>query len=60
MYDCLLSKENKKFREEVRTFVKNAVHPSLLKKMDKMGRKNAFKSEYINENDFRWSIKSST
>ena len=35
MYDYLLSEENKKFREEVRVFVKNAVPPSLLKKMDK-------------------------
>ena len=34
MYDYLLSEENKKFREEVRQFVKEAVHPSLLKKMD--------------------------
>jgi len=35
MYDYLISKENKKFREEVREFVKNAVPPSLLKKMDR-------------------------
>jgi len=35
MYDYLLSDENIKFREEVRTFVKNAVTPSLLKQMDK-------------------------
>jgi len=35
MYDYLLSDENIKLREEVRTFVKNAVPPSLLKKMDK-------------------------
>jgi acyl-CoA dehydrogenase len=35
MYDYLLTDENKKFREEVRTLVKNAVTPSLLKKMDK-------------------------
>ncbi len=34
MYDYLLSEENKKFREEVREFVKNEVPPSLLKKMD--------------------------
>ncbi|MFW9900963.1 MAG: acyl-CoA dehydrogenase family protein [Candidatus Thorarchaeota archaeon] len=35
MYDYLLSEENKLFREEVQTFVKNAVTPSLLKKMDR-------------------------
>lgn len=35
MYDYLLSEENKKFREEVREFVKNAVSPTLLRKMDK-------------------------
>lgn len=35
MYDYLLSDENINFREEVRTFVKNAVTPSLLKGMDK-------------------------
>ncbi|MFX1366880.1 MAG: acyl-CoA dehydrogenase family protein, partial [Promethearchaeota archaeon] len=35
MYDYLLSNENKKFREEVRKFVKSTVPPSLLKKMDK-------------------------
>ncbi len=35
MYDYLLSDENIKLREEVRTFVKNAVPPSLLKGMDK-------------------------
>ncbi|MFX0187498.1 MAG: acyl-CoA dehydrogenase family protein [Candidatus Hodarchaeota archaeon] len=35
MYDYLLSEENKRFREEVREFVKNEVPPSLLKKMDK-------------------------
>jgi len=35
MYDYLLSDENVKLREEVRTFVKNAVPPSLLKGMDK-------------------------
>lgn len=35
MYDYLLNEENKKFREEVREFVKNAVPPSLLKQMDK-------------------------
>ena len=35
MYDYLLSDENINFREEVRTFVKNAVTPSLLKQMDK-------------------------
>ncbi|MFX1328576.1 MAG: acyl-CoA dehydrogenase family protein [Promethearchaeota archaeon] len=35
MYDYLLSEENKKFREEVRQFVKESVKPSLLKKMDK-------------------------
>ncbi|MFX0020879.1 MAG: acyl-CoA dehydrogenase family protein [Candidatus Hermodarchaeota archaeon] len=34
MYDYLLTEENKKFREEVRTFVKSAVAPSLLKKLD--------------------------
>ncbi|MFX0073781.1 MAG: acyl-CoA dehydrogenase family protein [Candidatus Hermodarchaeota archaeon] len=35
MYDYLLSEEYKKFKEEVREFVKNEVPPSLLKKMDK-------------------------
>ena len=35
MYDYLLSEENKKLKEEVREFVKTAVPPSLLKKMDK-------------------------
>ncbi len=35
MYDYLLSDENIKLREEVRTFVKNAVPPSLLRGMDK-------------------------
>ncbi|MFW9899578.1 MAG: acyl-CoA dehydrogenase family protein [Candidatus Thorarchaeota archaeon] len=35
MYDYLLSEENKRFREEIREFVKNEVPPSLLKKMDK-------------------------
>ncbi|GAH15663.1 unnamed protein product, partial [marine sediment metagenome] len=35
MYDYLLSEENIKFRAEVREFVKSAVPPSLLKKMDK-------------------------
>jgi alkylation response protein AidB-like acyl-CoA dehydrogenase len=35
LYDYLLTEENKKFREEVREFVKNAVSPSLLKQMDK-------------------------
>ncbi len=35
MYDYLISKENKNFRDEVRHFVKESVHPSLLKKMDK-------------------------
>ena len=35
MYDYLLSEENKKFREEVQQFVKDAVPPSLLRKMDK-------------------------
>ncbi|MFX1411666.1 MAG: acyl-CoA dehydrogenase family protein [Promethearchaeota archaeon] len=35
MYDYLLSEKNKKFREEVRQFVKNSVPPSLLKKMDR-------------------------
>jgi len=34
MYDYLLSEENKKFREEVQQFVKDAVPPSLLRKMD--------------------------
>ncbi len=34
MYDYLLSEENKKFREEVQQFVKEAVSPSLLRKMD--------------------------
>ena len=34
MYDYLLSEENKKFKEEVREFVKNEVPPSLLRKMD--------------------------
>jgi len=35
MYDYLLSEENRLFRDEVREFVKNAVPPSLLKKLDK-------------------------
>jgi acyl-CoA dehydrogenase len=35
MYDYVLSEESRRFREEVRTFVKNAVTPTLLKKMDK-------------------------
>ncbi|MFX0038570.1 MAG: acyl-CoA dehydrogenase family protein [Promethearchaeota archaeon] len=35
MYDYLISEENKRFRDEVRTFVKSSVPPSLLKKMDK-------------------------
>ena len=35
MYDYLINEENKKLREEVREFVKTAVSPSLLKKMDK-------------------------
>jgi acyl-CoA dehydrogenase len=35
MYDYLLSEEYKKLKQEVREFVKNAVPPSLLKKMDK-------------------------
>ncbi|TFG07339.1 MAG: acyl-CoA dehydrogenase [Promethearchaeota archaeon] len=35
MYDYLLSEEYKKFKEEVREFVKNEVPHSLLKKMDK-------------------------
>ena len=35
MYDYLLSEENRKFRDEVREFVRNAVPPSLLKKLDK-------------------------
>ncbi|MBY8983483.1 MAG: acyl-CoA/acyl-ACP dehydrogenase [Candidatus Lokiarchaeota archaeon] len=35
MYDYLLSEDNRKFRDEVREFVKNAVPPSLLKKLDK-------------------------
>jgi alkylation response protein AidB-like acyl-CoA dehydrogenase len=35
VYDNLLSNENKKFKEEVRQFVKDAVPPSLLRKMDK-------------------------
>ncbi|MHA1476990.1 MAG: acyl-CoA dehydrogenase family protein, partial [Promethearchaeota archaeon] len=35
MYDYLLSEENTKFRDEVREFVKSAIPPSLLKKMDK-------------------------
>ncbi len=34
MYDYLLSEEYKKFKEEVREFVKTEVPPSLLKKMD--------------------------
>jgi len=34
MYDYLLSEKSKKFREEVQEFVKDAVHPSLLRKMD--------------------------
>ncbi|MFX1315672.1 MAG: acyl-CoA dehydrogenase family protein [Promethearchaeota archaeon] len=34
MYEYLLSEENKKFREEIREFVKNSVPSSLLKKMD--------------------------
>ncbi len=35
MYDYLLSEDNRKFRDEVREFVKDAVPPSLLKKLDK-------------------------
>ena len=35
MYDHLLSEEYKKFKEEVRDFVKNQVPHSMLKKMDK-------------------------
>jgi alkylation response protein AidB-like acyl-CoA dehydrogenase len=35
LYDYLLTEENKKFREEVREFVKKAVPPSLLKQMDR-------------------------
>lgn len=35
MYDYLLNEENRKLREEVREFVKGAVSPSLLKRMDK-------------------------
>ncbi|MFX1259360.1 MAG: acyl-CoA dehydrogenase family protein [Promethearchaeota archaeon] len=35
MYDYLISEENKKLREEVREFVKNAVSPSLIKEMDR-------------------------
>ncbi|MHA1669727.1 MAG: acyl-CoA dehydrogenase family protein [Promethearchaeota archaeon] len=35
MYDYLINEENKKFKEEVREFVKKAVPPSLLKQMDK-------------------------
>ncbi len=35
MYEYLLSEENKEFREEVRQFVKEAVPPLLLKKMDR-------------------------
>ncbi|MHA1241879.1 MAG: acyl-CoA dehydrogenase family protein, partial [Promethearchaeota archaeon] len=35
MYDYLISEENLKFRDEVREFVKSAVSPSLIKKMDK-------------------------
>jgi len=34
MYDYLLSEKSKKFREEVQEFVKDAVHPSLVRKMD--------------------------
>jgi alkylation response protein AidB-like acyl-CoA dehydrogenase len=35
MYDYILSEDHKKFRDEIREFVKDAVPPSLLKKMDK-------------------------
>ncbi len=35
LYDYLLSEDNKKFREEVRVFVKNAIPHSLVRKMDK-------------------------
>lgn len=35
MFDYLINEKNKKFREEVQEFVKDAVTPSLLKKMDK-------------------------
>jgi acyl-CoA dehydrogenase len=46
MYDYLLSDENKKFKEEVREFVKDAVPPSLLKKMDK--DEIQYPSEWLN------------
>ncbi|MFX1321435.1 MAG: acyl-CoA dehydrogenase family protein [Promethearchaeota archaeon] len=46
MYDYLLSEENKKFREEVRKFVKNAVPPSLIKKMDR--DEIRYPSEWLN------------
>ncbi|MFW9987694.1 MAG: acyl-CoA dehydrogenase family protein [Candidatus Odinarchaeota archaeon] len=46
MYDYLLGEENKKFREEVRTFVKNTVPPSLLKKMDK--EEMQYPTEWLN------------
>ncbi len=35
MLDYLISEENRKLREEVRTFVRDEVPPSLLRKMDK-------------------------
>ncbi|MFW9818283.1 MAG: acyl-CoA dehydrogenase family protein [Candidatus Thorarchaeota archaeon] len=46
MYDYLLTEENKKFREEVQAFVKNAVPPSLLKKLDK--DEIQYPSEWLN------------
>lgn len=46
MYNYLLSQDNKIFREEVRTFVKMAVPPSLLKKMDK--DEIQYPSEWLN------------
>ncbi len=46
MYDYLLSEENRKFRDEVREFVKNAVPPSLLKQLDK--DEIQYPTEYLN------------
>ncbi len=46
MYNYLLSQENKTFKDEVRTFVKRAVPPSLLKKMD--NDEIQYPSEWLN------------
>ena len=46
MYDYLLSEENRKFRDEVREFVKNEVPPSLLKQLDK--DEIQYPTEYLN------------